>query len=157
VHDHSSLPLEIGAEKYGGSEYPLKRGNQAAILGTALLHAKNVEHLGGTAKSDVLLLLAHRQGSQKNRNQQKLLADVEVVATYELANINRARLENLIHTFFDAARLNIEIKDRFGNPVSPREWFLLPLPVIDDLICKIRSNEIFDYNYNPNSASLELL
>src|SRR5690606_36047501 len=39
-----------------------------------------------------------------------LLADVEVIATYELFNISRTKLENLIHRFFDAARLDIEIK-----------------------------------------------
>lgn len=38
-----------------------------------------------------------------------LMADVEVVATYELFNINRARLEKLIHRLFGRARLNIEI------------------------------------------------
>src|SRR3954467_1568814 len=71
-----------------------------------------------------------------------LMADVEIVATYELSNIHRARLENLIHTFFESARLNITITDRFGNPIVPREWFLVPLYVIDDVISKIRSHEI---------------
>ena len=46
-----------------------------------------------------------------------LMADVEVVATYQLYNINRSNLENLIHRIFAPARLEIEIKDRFGNPV----------------------------------------
>jgi hypothetical protein len=55
-----------------------------------------------------------------------LMAEVEIVATYELYNINRTKLENLIHRIFDPARLDIEIKDRFGNPVIPREWFLVP-------------------------------
>ena len=45
-----------------------------------------------------------------------LMADVEVVATYKLANINRTNLENIIHRVFDAARLDITIKDRLGNP-----------------------------------------
>ena len=48
-----------------------------------------------------------------------LMADVEVVATYELYNINRTKLENLIHRVFDPARLDIEIKDRFGQPGHP--------------------------------------
>jgi hypothetical protein len=56
-----------------------------------------------------------------------LMADAEIVATYELFNINRPRLENLIHRIFGAARLDIQIKDRFGQPVIPREWFLVPL------------------------------
>jgi Meiotically up-regulated gene 113 len=61
-----------------------------------------------------------------------LMADVEVVATYGLYNINRTELENLIHRIFDSARLDIEIKDRFGQPVIPREWYLVPLFVIDE-------------------------
>ena len=36
-----------------------------------------------------------------------LMADVEVVATYELSNINRMKLEKLIYKFFEPAKLNI--------------------------------------------------
>jgi hypothetical protein len=61
-----------------------------------------------------------------------LMADVEIVATYELYNINRTRLENLIHRIFGPARLDIEIKDRFGQPILPREWFLVPLFAVDE-------------------------
>jgi Meiotically up-regulated gene 113 len=83
-----------------------------------------------------------------------LMADVEVVATYELYNISRAKLENLIHRVFDQARLDIEIKDRFGQPVVPREWFLVPLFVIDEVVEKIRDGTISDFRYSPESASL---
>jgi len=84
-----------------------------------------------------------------------LMADVEIVATYELFNINRGKLENLIHRFFDAARLDIEIKDRFGNPVTPREWFLAPLFVIDEAVEKIKDGTISQYIYDPREASLK--
>jgi hypothetical protein len=60
------------------------------------------------------------------------MADAEVVATYELYNISRTKLEKLIHHLFDRARLDIEIKDRFGQPVVVREWFLAPLFLIDE-------------------------
>lgn len=83
-----------------------------------------------------------------------LMAEVEVVATYELFNINRTRLENLIHRIFGPARLDIEIKDRFGQPVIPREWFLAPLFVIDEAIEKIRDGTITGYVYDPKSARL---
>lgn len=83
-----------------------------------------------------------------------LMADVEVVATYELFNINRTRLENLIHRIFGTARLDIEIKDRFGQPVIPREWFLVPLFVVDQAIEKIRDGTITGYIYDPKTASL---
>ena len=61
-----------------------------------------------------------------------LMADVEVVTTYELYNINRVKLENLLHRVFEAERLDTEIMDRFGHPVPPRECFLVPLFAIDD-------------------------
>jgi hypothetical protein len=83
-----------------------------------------------------------------------LLADVEVVATYQLFNISRAKLENLIHRVFDPARLEIEIKDRFGRPVVPREWFLVPLFVIDEAVERIKNGSISKVLYNPQSASL---
>lgn len=83
-----------------------------------------------------------------------LLADVEIVTTYELFNINRTKLENLIHRIFDAARLDIEIKDRFGNPVVPREWFLVPLFVIEEAVERIKDGTIADYRYDPREASL---
>lgn len=83
-----------------------------------------------------------------------LLADVEVVATYDLYNVNRVKLENIIHRVFDPAQLDIEIKDRFGNPVKPREWFLVPLFVVDEAVKRIRDGTIIDYTYDPNAARL---
>jgi hypothetical protein len=83
-----------------------------------------------------------------------LLADVEIVATYELYNINRIRLENLIHRIFDPARLTIEITDRFGHPVVPREWFLVPLFVVDEAVERIKDGTITGYRYDPKAAAL---
>ena len=87
---------------------------------------------------DVLHKIGVTGGNVQNRvaNASKeatfLLADVEVVATYELYNINRSKLEGLLHRIFDSARVEMEIKDRFGIPVKPEEWFLVPLFVIQE-------------------------
>lgn len=83
-----------------------------------------------------------------------LMADVEVVATYELYNINRNKLEQLIHRIFSPANLDIKIQDRFGNPVVAREWFLVPLFVIDEAVEKIRDGSIKNYIYDPKKAQL---
>lgn len=64
------------------------------------------------------------------------------------------KLENLIHRILDPARLNIEIKDRFGNPVIPREWFLVPLFIIDEAVDRIKDGTITNYRYDPKIASL---
>lgn len=83
-----------------------------------------------------------------------LMANVEIVATYELYNINRTKLENLIHRIFEPARLEIEIMDRFGRPVVPREWFLVPLFVINEAVERIKDGTISGYRYDPDSAAL---
>ena len=83
-----------------------------------------------------------------------LMADVEVVATYELSNINRTKLENLIHRFFEPAKLDMQLKDRFGNPIVPREWFLVPLFIIDEVVEKIRDGSIVNFCYDPGSGRL---
>jgi hypothetical protein len=85
-----------------------------------------------------------------------LLADVEVVATYTLYNINRVKLENIIHRVFEPAQLSIEIKDRFGNPVRPREWFLVPLAAVDDAVSRIKDGTITKYVYDPAVARLRV-
>ena len=83
-----------------------------------------------------------------------LLADVEVVATDKLHNLNRVKLENIFHRLFGAAQLDLTIADRFGHPVKPREWFLVPLQAIDEAVRRIRDESITDAVYDPNTARL---
>ncbi len=83
-----------------------------------------------------------------------LLAKVEVVATYRLAGINRTGMEALFHRLFAPAQLNITINDRFGRPVHPKEWFLVPLFVIEEAVERIRDGSITDFIYDPNTAKL---
>ena len=83
-----------------------------------------------------------------------LLAKVEVVAIYKLAGINRTRMENLFHRLFAPARLDITINDRFGRPVQPEEWFLVPLFVIDEAVTRIKDGSITGYVYDPQAAKL---
>ena len=83
-----------------------------------------------------------------------LLADVEVVATYTLHNLNRVRLENLFHRLFAAAQLDLTIEDRFGHQVKPREWFLVPLHVIDEAVGRIRDGSIAGMTYDQKVARL---
>lgn len=83
-----------------------------------------------------------------------ILADVDVVASYKLVGIKRHQLEKLIHQIFAAAQLELTIEDRFGHPVKPREWFLVPLHIIDEAIERIRDGSIASYVYSPEDARL---
>lgn len=83
-----------------------------------------------------------------------MLAGVEVVAAYTLHNLSRTRLENIFHRLFGAVQLDLIIEDRFGNPVKPREWFLVPLHVIDEAVDRIRNGSITEVIYDPQTARL---
>lgn len=119
------------------SEHPFVAENRSVI------HKIGVT--GGDVKS--------RIGNAK-KDPTYLLADVEIVANFKLANINRKRLESLLHRFFATARLDFELKDRFGFQVEPREWFLVPLPVIEEAIQKLMDGTIENFRYDPESARL---
>ncbi len=83
-----------------------------------------------------------------------LLADVEIVATYKLAGINRTKLENIFHRIFASVQLSLTIQDRFGHPVRPREWFLVPIHVIDEAVKRVIDGSIADMVYDPKTACL---
>lgn len=83
-----------------------------------------------------------------------LLADVDVVASYKLFDVNRPRLEALIHRVLDRVRFEVEIPDRFGKPVRPREWFFVPLSIIDEIVERIGDGTLVNKVYDPKSAAL---
>ncbi len=83
-----------------------------------------------------------------------LLAEVDVVATYKLFHISRTKVENLLHKILAPARLDVTIEDRFGRPVHPREWFLVPLHVIDEVVTRLRDGSIEGFSYDPQQAKL---
>lgn len=83
-----------------------------------------------------------------------LLADVEIVETYKVANLDLSRLEKLLHKFFDQARLDLQLKDRFGFDVEPREWFLAPLPIIEEAIHKLLDGTLAKHRYEPKEGRI---
>ena len=113
---------------------------------------RSIIHKIGVTGGDVKKRVANAE-----KDPTYLLAGVEIVATFKLDNINRTKLEALLHKFFDSARLDVELQDRFGIPVKPREWFLLPLGVIESAIEKIKEGTLDQYQYEPKTASLRRL
>lgn len=83
-----------------------------------------------------------------------LLADVDIVATYKLFNVNRPGLEQLIHRVLDSVRFDVEIPDRFGKMTRPREWFLVPLANIDEIVARIGDGTLAGMTYDRETAAL---
>jgi hypothetical protein len=77
-----------------------------------------------------------------------LMADVRIVMAYKCYNMNPQKLEQLLHNFFGNSCLNIDIFDKKGNRHTPREWFIVPLDIIEQVIRFIISGEIVKYKYD---------
>jgi T5orf172 domain len=114
-----------------------------------IVENRSVIHKIGVTGGDVKSRIANAK-----KDPTYLLADVEIVATFKLANINPKKLETLLLKFFGSARLEVALSDRFGIPVKPREWFLVPLDVIEAVIEKIKEGTIDQFRYDLNTASL---
>ena len=119
------------------SEHPFVAQNRSVI------HKIGVT--GGNVKSRV---------TNAKKDPTYLLADVEIVATYKLSNVKRTRLEALLHKFFGTARLDLELKDRFGAGVEPREWFLVPFQVIEEAVERLKDGSIAEYRYDRETARI---
>jgi len=137
-----------------------ERGEDDLASGTIYVLRSKADHPIVAANRDVLHKIGVTGGRIETRlvnaslDPTFLMADVEVVATYDLYNINRIKLENVIHRVFDPVQLDIEIKDRFGNPIKPREWFLVPLFVVNEAVERIKDGTITQYIYDPTLARL---
>jgi hypothetical protein len=119
--------------------------NDGALLGCDPFPPLSTGSTGGDVESRV---------ANAKKDPTYLLADVEIVATYKLANVNRQGLEALLHKFLGSARLDLELKDRFGLQVEPREWFLVSLSVIDEAIQKLMAGTITRFRYDAETARL---
>ena len=83
-----------------------------------------------------------------------LMADVKIVAAYEIYNVNPHRLEQLIHKFFGNSCLDMEIYDENGRIYKPKEWFIAPLEIIEEAIELILNGKIVNYRYDENTESI---
>ena len=83
-----------------------------------------------------------------------LFSKAELVASFELYNINAHKLETLLHRFFASVRLEIQIPDRFDRPYKPKEWFVVSLDIINEAIDLLIAGKLENYTYDRETASL---
>ncbi len=85
-----------------------------------------------------------------------LFADVQKVATYKVYNRNADKLEILLHRFFASACLDIDLFNKKGQRLNPREWFVVPFEVIEEAIHLILNENIVNYEYDSFNKKLKL-
>lgn len=77
------------------------------------------------------------------------MAPVKLIAGYQCYNINAQKFENLLHTFFGNACLNIDVADKQGKMRKPKEWFIAPLEAIEFAVNGLLDGSIVNYRYDP--------
>lgn len=149
VTDPDAGPLFNNAVEGGGSDtgtiYVLrsKSDHHVVVENRAVIHKIGVT--GGQVE---------RRFANAEKEPTFLMAGVEVVATFTLIDINRVALENLLHRFFAPGRLDITIEDRFGTPVHPREWFIVPLDVIHEAVELLQNKTLHLHEYRADQGKI---
>ena len=72
-----------------------------------------------------------------------LCADVETVATWRVCNVKSSVFESLIHKLFDGVQLQVTVDGK-----RPKEWFVVPFPVIEQAMTYIVSGKPVAYDKN---------
>lgn len=110
----------------------------------AIAAERNILHKIGVTSQDV-----RRRIADARNDPTFLLAPVEVVATFALQNLPRARVEELLHRFFEAARpAELFITDRFGKRVNPREWFYVLPEHVSQAASLLKDGKLHQFRYD---------
>ena len=82
--------------------------------------------------------------------------EVELIAQYKCYNLNLSTLENLIHRFFAEVRLDVSIIGQDGREINPKEWFIVPLEVINEAMELLINGTIINYRYDKEQQKIVL-
>lgn len=83
-----------------------------------------------------------------------LMSKVSIVSTFQCYNMNSQKLELLLHRFFAQSCLELEVEDHQGKLYNPREWFIVPLPVIEEAIHLLMNGTIIEHKYNTETQNI---
>ena len=68
--------------------------------------------------------------------------------------MNIQSFESLLHRLFAAVCLDIDLYDADGKRVIPREWFVVPLNVINEAVELFINGGIVNYKFDINKNEL---
>lgn len=84
-----------------------------------------------------------------------LMAPVKIVAKYKVVNLHSQKFEDLVHQILKPVQFHVTVVDNKGVSHEPKEWFVVPLNVIDIIIARIMDDSILGYTYNATMKCLE--
>jgi len=134
-------------DQYGGYIYVL----QSKSTDRAISSIKDLFKVGFCSTTvEQRIKDAHKQPTY-------LMAPVHYVTSWKCFNMDANTFEGLLHKLFGDVCLNVEVKDYEGKVHHPREWFIVPLKVIEQAVELIISKQILNYQYNRELRQLVLI
>ncbi|MCR5939805.1 GIY-YIG nuclease family protein [Ochrobactrum sp. MH181795] len=116
----------------------------------AIVEVSNILHKIGVTSQDIKRRLADARNDPTF-----LMAPVELVATYELKNLARSKVEELLHRFFEGARpADLFVTDRFGKKIRPREWFYVLPEHVSQAAKLIQNGTLHECRYDVRSQKI---
>lgn len=116
----------------------------------AIAEVSNILYKIGVTSQDV-----KRRIADARNDPTFLMAPVELVATFELKNLSRSKVEELLHRFFENARpADLFVTDRFGKKVRPREWFYVLPEHVSQAANFIQNGTLHEYCYDVGSQNI---
>jgi hypothetical protein len=149
------VPKEAGP-LFVNEESPLYKSGIVYVLKSKCEDPSITKHRDYLHKIGVTTSDVKKRVANASKDTTYLLANVEVVAEFTLYNMNLQATVKLLHTFFREVQADIQIPDRFGNIVKPKEWFFLPLDVITQVIGILKDDDIRKYTYDVRNVSVIL-
>lgn len=77
-----------------------------------------------------------------------LMAPVKIVSAYKTFNLDPQKFESIIHNFFSERCLDVKIADKKGNYKMPKEWYIVPINAIEEIIQLIINNQHLNYKFD---------
>lgn len=115
-----------------------------------IVEVSNILYKIGVTSQDVKRRLADARNDPTF-----LMAPVELVAAYELKNLARSKVEELLHRFFESARpADLFVTDRFGKKIRPREWFYVLPEHVSQAAKLIQNRTLHEYHYDIHSQRI---
>jgi T5orf172 domain len=85
-----------------------------------------------------------------------LSAPVEEVASYKLPAAAAGMVESILHKFFASARLDVWFDRDDRTIVEAKEWFDVPLAVIEEAVTLIENDTITSFEYDRDRRMIRL-
>lgn len=132
---------------------PLFEGGQPAVTGCVYVArtlstnsaladlAEHIVKIGSTTES------AAGRIAGASHDPTFLLAEARIIDEYETRGVPPKKIEALLHRFFSAACVDVQLPDRFGRTVDPREWFLVSRAAVEEAMRLITTKSLHLYRY----------